>query len=133
VLQPGEDQILVRTSLLILGHFSLAAGFIGIFVPLWPTTPFVLLAAICYSRGSPRFHSWIYRHRLFGPMLRAWEEHGVISPRAKLISALGLGTSIAIMFTRLGFLWGSVGALVAGGVLVFVLSRPSRTPDDVQG
>jgi uncharacterized membrane protein YbaN (DUF454 family) len=103
---------------------------IGIFVPLWPTTPFILLAAICYSRSSERFHDWIYQHRIFGPMLRAWEQHGVISPRAKLISALGLVGSMAIMVTRVGFPWGAAGAVVAAGAMVFVISRPSRIPGD---
>lgn len=112
-----------------MGHASLTAGFIGIFVPLWPTTPFVLLAALCYSKGSQRFHEWIYRHRLFGPLLREWEDHGVIPIRGKILSVIGLGTSILIMFTRLGLVWGVAGSLVAASVLTFVLSRPSSPPD----
>ena len=120
--------ILIRPILLFLGHLSLAAGFIGIFVPLWPTTPFVLLAAICYSRGSERFHTWIHGHRVFGPILDNWERHGVIPLHAKMIAALGLSASIVFFSLRLGYLWGVVAVVVAAGVLTFLFSRPSKIP-----
>lgn len=49
----------MRTTFVVLGHASLAMAFVGIFVPLLPTTPFVLPAAACFSRGSERLHSWL--------------------------------------------------------------------------
>jgi uncharacterized membrane protein YbaN (DUF454 family) len=97
-------------------------------VPLWPTTPFVLLAAWCYARGSERFRRWLHEHRRFGPIVRAWEDHGVIPPNAKVLSTVALIASVAIMTHRLGLVWGGVAALVAVAVMAFVLSRPSAIP-----
>ena len=63
----------VRIALVTAGTSSLALGVIGIFVPVLPTTPFVLLAAGCYARASTRLHGWLLRSRAFGPMIREWE------------------------------------------------------------
>lgn len=98
------------------------------FVPLWPTTPFILLAAICYSRGSERFHRWIYAHKVFGPALKAWEDHGVISVRAKAIAVAGLIGSATVMWIKLGLPWGAVASVVVVAVLAFLLTRSSREP-----
>ena len=54
-----------RYVLLAAGCLSLALGTIGIFLPLLPTTPFVLLAAVCFAKASPRFHNWLLQHRTF--------------------------------------------------------------------
>lgn len=65
------------------GGLALLTGIIGIFVPLLPTTPFVLLAAACFSRGSARWEAWLLNHRYFGPMVRDWREHRAVPLRAK--------------------------------------------------
>ena len=73
----------------------LAAGFIlvglavlGIFLPLLPTTPLLLLAAGCFSRSSERWHRWLLQHRLFGPIIHNWQERRCIPKRAKIVSIL---------------------------------------------
>lgn len=79
-----------------LGFISLALGVIGIPLPVLPTTPFVILAAYFFAKGSPRYHRWLQNHRWFGPMVREWEQHGAIRPRAKLLATMMI--LIAISF-----------------------------------
>ena len=64
-----------RALWLSAGLVALLLGVVGIFLPLLPTTPFVLLAAACFSRGSTRCERWLLSHRTFGPMVRDWRRH----------------------------------------------------------
>ncbi|MEM9354902.1 MAG: YbaN family protein [Pseudomonadota bacterium] len=111
------------------GGLSLALGIIGIFLPLLPTTPFLLLAAYCFQRSSPRLHRWLMEHRTFGPMIKDWQEHGAISRSAKLQAMVALaavlGLSILIGVDRLILL---IQIAVLSCVALFILSRPGR-PD----
>ena len=116
---------MVRTTYVLIGHTSLAIGFVGIFVPLLPTTPFVLLAAVCYSRGSERFHLWLHRHDRFGPMIRAWREQRAIGFRAKIIATIMVVLSIAYSVYRLDSPWNLLALLIGAAVLTFILSRPT--------
>lgn len=115
----------MRTTYLLIGHASMALGFVGIFVPLLPTTPFVLLAAACYSRGSERFHTWIHAHPRFGPMIRDWKENGAIGRRPKLIAAATVIASITYSVIRLDLPWSAIALGIGAAVLTFILSRPS--------
>ncbi|MFT3663457.1 YbaN family protein [Piscinibacter sp.] len=68
------------------GFASLALGIVGIFLPLLPTTPFVLLAAFCFSRGSERFETWLLAHPRFGPMVADWRARRAVPRRAKQLA-----------------------------------------------
>ncbi|CAM3687328.1 Inner membrane protein YbaN [Vibrio aerogenes CECT 7868] len=65
------------------GFLSLGLGVLGIFLPLLPTTPFVLLASACFMRSSPRFHRWLLNHAVFGPVIKNWQTRRAISPEVR--------------------------------------------------
>lgn len=108
------------------GALALAIGLVGIVLPLLPTTPFVLLAAFCFTRGNRRWEIWLLRHRRFGPMLRAWRARRAIPWRAKLLawSMMALGSAWAAWV--LPWPWALVPALVCAAVGVWMARLPSR-------
>ena len=81
---------------IILGSLSLGLGIAGIFLPLLPTTPFLLLTAALYFRGSPRLYDWLLRQKRLGPYIRNFREHKAIPLHAKIVS-VGL-TWITILY-----------------------------------
>ncbi len=116
----------MRTLWLALGLTFLALGLVGIVLPVLPTTPFLLLAAGCFAKSSPRLHRWLLAHPTLGPPIRAWEEHGAIAPGAKRL-AVGSMAAVFALSLWLGLRW---EVLLAQGVLIavgsaFILTRPS--------
>ena len=118
----------VRAAFFVAGVVSLALAVAGIFLPLLPTTPLVLLAAACFARSYRPFHEWLVAHRLFGPLLREWHEHRSIPYRTKLVAigmmAATLGASI-VFFVEPPWLKAALAAFgVALGIWMYQL--PSR-------
>ena len=90
----------VRALFLVAGVVSLGLAVAGIFLPVLPTTPLVLLAAACFARSYRPFHEWLVAHRLFGPLVREWHEHRSIPYRTKLL-AIGMmagALTVSIVF-----------------------------------
>ncbi|TFG48113.1 MAG: DUF454 domain-containing protein, partial [Gemmatimonadales bacterium] len=85
---------IVRFWLLAAGHVSVGLAILGAFLPLLPTTPFLLLAAACYVRASARFYNWLLNTETFGPMIRNWREHRAMAPRHKALAIGFIVTSI---------------------------------------
>lgn len=83
---------------LSVGWLSFALGFIGIFVPILPTTPFMILAAACFSKGSPRFHLWLLEHKVFGPPIVDWQRDKIIRMKFKILAGLMMTGSCVIIF-----------------------------------
>ncbi len=115
----------MRSLWLATGLLFLALGLVGVVLPVLPTTPFLLLAAGCFAKSSPRLHRWLLSHRTFGPPIRRWEEHGAISRGAKRLAVGSMATVFALSLW-LGLSW---PVLLAQGVLIavgcaFVLTRP---------
>ena len=70
----------------VMGFLFLGLGVVGVFLPLLPATPFVLVAAACFARSSEKWHRWILANKTFGPMIRNWEQNRCISRRVKAIA-----------------------------------------------
>ena len=87
-----------KTIWMLAGILALALGMLGVFLPGLPTTPFVLLAATCFAKGSPRWHRWLLSHPYCGPMIRDWEQNRSLPLRIKVlaISLMLLMTSLSI-------------------------------------
>lgn len=120
----------VRWLLWTVGSVSLLLGLIGVVLPGLPTTPFVLLAAACYAKASPRLHAWLLNHRLTGPMLRDWEAHRSLTRRTKTVAVVSMLLMVSIS------IWSFRGRLVLQLVLLalgligawVVLRIPTRRP-----
>ena len=111
-----------------VGWLCLGLGFIGIFLPLLPTTPFVLLAAFCFSRGSTTLHRWLLEQKTFGPMIQDWNQHGIIRLHVKWTSAILIVLMIGypVVFGPLALLIKIALAAVGISVIGFIWSRPSK-------
>ena len=126
---PGEHRSRwMRGLFLAAGTAALALGLLGIFLPLLPTTPFVLLAAACYARGSRRFYDWLLAQRTFGPIVYEWQQHRSIPYRTKItaivLMSLTLATSIVFFVKPL---WLKAALAVMGvGLAVWLYRMPSR-------
>lgn len=95
----------VRVLLLVTGTLAVALGVIGIFLPLLPTTPFLLLAAACYARSCESCHAWLLRHRWFGGFIRNWQEKRGITRRQKTIAIALLWAGILASATLAAHVW----------------------------
>ncbi|MNS76500.1 Inner membrane protein YbaN [compost metagenome] len=117
----------VRAGWLVLGLIFVGLGFIGAFVPLMPTTIFLILAAACFTRSSPRLEAWLLNHPRFGPTLRAWRAEGAAPRGAKIAACLGmaLGYGLFWLAVRPGLWLGLAVASVVAACALFVVSRPS--------
>ena len=119
---------LVKHLFVVAGWLCLGCGVVGIFLPLLPTTPFVLLAAFCFSKGSDALHRWLLSQRTFGPLIRDWQQHGVIRLHVKGTSTvlIVLLMGYPILFRPLPILLKLAMLLVGMVILGFIWSRPSR-------
>lgn len=117
---------MIRALWIAGGLVALGLGVLGIFLPLLPTAPFILLAAFCFARSSERLHAYLLEHPLFGDTISAWRARGAISRRAKWAASFSLLASLVLSYA-LGFSWGVLGvqSLALLAVAAFLWSRPS--------
>ena len=122
---------LLRFMWLIVGITALFCGTIGVLLPVLPTTPFVILAAFAFAKGSPRLRKWLVDHHVFGPMIADWEHHGAIARCYKVFACC-----IMVISLIGSFLAGvpptilALQALVLCAAATYVLTRPTKTIAD---
>ena len=114
---------LFRLLLLIIGTLSVALGILGIFLPILPTTPFLLLAAYCYARSSERFYQWLLTNRWFGEYIRNYREGRGMPLRDKIVTltVLWLTIGFAVAFAVSAW-WGRLILVgIASGVTIHII------------
>lgn len=118
---------LSRLALIAAGWVFIALGVIGLVLPLMPGTIFLILAAACFSRSSPRFEVWLLGHPKLGPHVRRWRETGAISRRAKILACGSMAVSFALVtLTAAPPVALAVTAFCLVGAGAYVASRPER-------
>lgn len=123
-----HNNAVMRWVFLVLGFVFVGLGILGVIVPGMPTTVFILLAGYCWAKSSRRFHGWLMRHRIFGKMLKDWEERRAMPRFAKYLAWSMMSMSCAFLWWRLPTdkIWvaGFVSALcLASGIWI------ARLPD----
>ncbi|MET0314331.1 MAG: YbaN family protein [Hansschlegelia sp.] len=112
---------------LCAGIVCVGLGIVGLILPVMPGTVFLILAAACFARGSPRLEAWLLNHPQLGPSVVAWRRDGAIPPRAKLMAFAGMTLSLVIVFVSGAPPIAIVSsALLIGAGAAYVATRPSR-------
>jgi len=119
---------LTKKILIVFGTFFLGVGVIGIFVPLLPTTPFLLLSAACYARSSKRLYDWLMSNRYFGRHLKDYVGGKGISLQLKLLAlSLFLMTiACSVIFILDNVFWRMTLLLIGAGVSVHILALKTK-------
>jgi uncharacterized membrane protein YbaN (DUF454 family) len=127
--------IAIRILLMAAGTLAVALGVIGIFLPILPTTPFLLLTAFWYARSSERFLNWLLTNRWFGAYIRDYRQGRGIPLREKIISLAALWLTIgssAVFFVPMW--WGRLLlALIAIGATIHLARMKVSIPEDPSG
>ncbi|MDY3268447.1 MAG: YbaN family protein [Phocaeicola sp.] len=112
----------------IIGFISVLLGVIGIFLPVLPTTPFLLLAAALFFRSSPRAYSWLINHKYLGPYIRSFREDKSIPLRIKIISigTLWLTAVHCIIFVFSHWWLKAFMIVLATCITIYILSFKTR-------
>lgn len=116
----------MRSIYMLAGLLMTALGIVGAFLPLLPTTPFLLVAVWCFSRSSPRLEHWLLNHRTLGPPLSNWRREGAISGRTKVVAICLIIASYGFFLyrTQPSPLLAVIIGLVLSGSALFILTRP---------
>lgn len=120
-----------RMVLAVLGWFCLALGIVTLFLPLLPTTAFLMLALWALSQSSAPGYRWLREHPRLGPTLREWDDHGVIAPRAKVFAITGMVLSEGVVgfFADDNWLVAVIAGVALVPVAIYIATRPSDLGD----
>ena len=111
----------------ILGLVAFTFGAIGLFIPIWPTTIFWIVAALAFARSNPAWAEWIYNRPKIGPTIRTFVETGALSPAGKTAALAGMALSaliVGVLFWKRPVPLG-IGLTIIGGGALFVITRPN--------
>ncbi|MEH6576886.1 MAG: YbaN family protein [Amphritea sp.] len=117
---------ITQTLYLLAGLTCIALGLFGVVLPLLPTTPFVLLAAFCFSRSSDRMHHYLINHPIFGKLLHDWQHYGVIPLKAKILATVMMLLSISypLFFKDFHFGLKALVVITISCCLTYIWTRP---------
>ena len=119
---PGQWR---RYCLISLGWLAIALGVLGIFLPLLPTTPFILLAAWCFARSSKRFHQWLLDHHRLGPIVHAWQSGEGLPRKVRNRTLLVMWLSLIATGILLANVWVLPYLLIVGaGTTIYLMRQP---------
>ena len=116
----------MRVVWIALGLMAVGLGILGLALPLLPTTPFMLLAAGCFAKSSPRLHGWLIDHRIFGPAIRNWQVNRAISTKAKRMALTAMAAAFGVsVFFGVPYRILAVQAVVLLITGTWIATRPS--------
>ena len=124
-----KKSALLKGLLVAVGVIAVGLGTVGVFVPLLPTTPFLLLAAACFIRSSDRLYAWLMHHKWFGSYIRNYREHRAITLRAKVFTLILLWAAIGYSALAVASTWWlrALLAAIAVGVTIHLLHLKTLT------
>ena len=126
IIQEQRNPV-IRYVLLAIGWLSVALGVIGIFLPVLPTTPFLLLAAACFMRSSKRFYLWLVNHRQLGPWIIDYLEGQGIPLKGKVYAISLMWLSIGLSCYLVPLFWARVFMLTSAVLVsLYILSHKTR-------
>lgn len=126
---PSTVSPLWRGILVVVGTVSLVLGVVGIFLPLLPTTPFLLVAAACYARASTRLHAWLLNQPTLGPIITEWGRSRSLPPGVRTRALVMVVISFAVTIFLVDVLAIQLAFVVGGVILVLFLYRiPTARP-----
>lgn len=116
---------LVRYIYLAVGGIFTTLGFIGAFLPVLPTTPFLLVAVWAFSKSSPRLKVWLHTHPRFGHHIESWFKEGAISRKAKIASVSLMGVSLGFSAVLSENIYVPIAlSVIMVATATFILTRP---------
>ncbi len=128
----GSEEHSITSSLkkgiyFIVGIIALAAGVIGVFLPVLPTTPFILLSAWCFFRSSTKIYEWVISNEKFGPTIQNYQEGRGITPSTKIraIVMMWLAISVSVYFFITNIYLIALMYTIAIGVSVYLYRLPT--------
>lgn len=126
--RPPSRWLPLRVVLVVVGTLSLGLGVVGLFVPVLPTTPFLLLAAACYARASSRLYGWLLGQPAFGPIIVEWRSSRSLPPGVKARALVLVALTFLVSTALVGDPVVRVGLVATGLILAAFLSRiPTRS------
>lgn len=128
-----NTNLIVRSLYVVLGFAFFIVGIVGIVLPLLPTTPFLLLAAFCFSRGSSELHRWLLSLKYIGDIIKDWEDFRVITLRTKRVATvlLTILLSYPIFFLEFSIILKALAALTGVSVLIFIWSCKGERSEEL--
>lgn len=116
----------MRAVWFVFGCLALLLGGIGVFLPLLPTTPFILLAVFAFGKSAPRVALWMESSPTFGPIILEWRDHGAIAPRFKALAVGMMVFSVGLgIWMQIGWVGLTIQIICICAAATYVLTRPN--------